>query len=130
MKRHCRLLLLLPVFCWLLAAPVAAGPAMIVVTAEAPAATATVSTVAARSPYLLFFDGQGHLLEALPNPQREAGGNAGPALVEFLAARGVQLVIAGEFGNKMVAALQDRGIEYQLADGKATAAVQAALAEQ
>jgi len=121
---------LLAGFLGLLAASTAgAGSAIIAVAAERPEVNAPVSAVAARSPYLLFFDERGVLLEALANPHRQAGKNAGPLLVDFLAAKGVRTFIAGEFGGKMVAAMQGHAIKHQVADGEAAVAVEAALVQ-
>lgn len=91
------------------------------VAAQAPQADAQISEVAARAPYFVIFDGQGNLLETVANPYQQAGGGAGPQVVEFLAAKGVKIVIAGEFGAKMAAAMQANGMTARRATGMSAA---------
>lgn len=84
---------------------------------------AEVSGVAARSPYFLIFDADGTLLEAVDNPYKNAKGGAGPAVVPFLAQKDVAFVVAGEFGEKMIQAMQAQGIGYLQFSGSAEAAL-------
>ena len=107
----------------------AAEKSPIAVAAEGQAAAAQVSKLAARAPYFLFFDGKGGLVEAVANPHRQAAGGAGPQVVEFLAARGVKTVIAGEFGAKMTAAMQGKDMAFRTASGSAAEAVKSVIAK-
>lgn len=120
------LLLSLTVFSLL---ALAAGPARIAVAAEGTAPSSQVSAVAARCPYFLLFDETGTLVEALANPHKEARGGAGAQAVDFLGGKGVTVVVAGAFGQKMVGALEARGIRYLELAGSAADAVKQALAQ-
>ena len=91
---------------------VSAGEDKIAVAADGKSSTAMVSAVAARSPFFLFFDAGGEFLEAIANPHKDAGGNASALVTDFLSARGVTDVIAGDFGGKMTNALKQKGIAY------------------
>ena len=108
-------------------ATLAAGKGMIAVAAEGQTDTAQVSKVAARAPYYLFFNADGELVEAVANPHLNAAGGAGPQVVDFLAARGVTMVLAGEFGGKMTAAMETKNISFKAVDGEATAAVKSVI---
>jgi len=101
----------------------AAGEPVIAVAADGETVGASVSKQAARCPYFLLFDEQGVLVEAVPNPYQQAAGGAGPQAVDFLAAKGVRTVIAGEFGSRMSAALQAKGMVFRTATGVAADAV-------
>jgi predicted Fe-Mo cluster-binding NifX family protein len=120
----CVLFLLFPLFTAL-----AADSAKIAVAAEGQAPFSQVSVVAARSPYFLLFDEKGTLIEAVANPHQHAPGGAGAQAVEFLAGKGVTVVIAGAFGQKMVGAMQAKGMRYLEFKGSATDAVKQALAK-
>ncbi|MBN2324300.1 MAG: NifB/NifX family molybdenum-iron cluster-binding protein [Spirochaetes bacterium] len=71
--------------------------------------TSQVSDQAARAPFFLVFDGQGALVETVKNPFR-LGGGAGFAVAKLLADRGIDTFIAARIGDKMTAALRERGI--------------------
>jgi predicted Fe-Mo cluster-binding NifX family protein len=126
MKRSAGLILLFLLFSSFTA--FAADPAKIAVAAEGNAPTSQVSAVAARCPYFLLFDEKGTLVEAVANPHQDAPGGAGSQAVEFLAGKGVTVVIAGAFGQKMVVAMKARGMRYLEFKGSAADAVKLALA--
>jgi predicted Fe-Mo cluster-binding NifX family protein len=84
----------------------------IAVAAEGKNDAAMVSAVAARSPFFLLFDQSGKFLEAVVNPHKDAGGNASGLVTAFLSDNGVTDVIAGDFGDKMKSALEQKGIAY------------------
>jgi predicted Fe-Mo cluster-binding NifX family protein len=73
---------------------------------------AKVSSVAARSPYYLIFDGSGKLLEALENPYQAAKSRAAASVLSLLAKKGVRLIIAGDFGDNMIQDMKGKGIKY------------------
>jgi len=75
-------------------------------------AKASVSNNAAKSPYYLMFNSKGEMIEVIDNPYRDASRGAGPAAANFLARQGVTLVIAGNFGSKMINTLKNKGITY------------------
>jgi len=99
----------------------------IAVASVGKTAAAEVSGVAARSPYFLIFDVDGALLEAVDNPYKAAKGGAGPSVVPFLAQKDVAFVVAGEFGEKMIQAMQAQGIGYLEFSGSAEAALKKVL---
>jgi predicted Fe-Mo cluster-binding NifX family protein len=63
-----------------------------------------------RCRYFLIVDPDSHNWEVEPNPGADASGGAGPRAVQFLADRGVDAVLSGDFGPKAFAALQASGI--------------------
>lgn len=79
----------------------------IAVAASSKTAKASVSNMAAKCPYYLIFNNKGELIEVIDNPYRDASGGAGPSAANFLAQRGVTIVIAGNFGSKMIDALRN-----------------------
>lgn len=94
------------------AAGVCSGQDMkIGVAARGPEAGAAISTVAARAPYYLFFDGQGNFLEAIQNPSAGSVGGAGRESAELLHKKRVTLFVAGRVGGKMKMALKGYKIE-------------------
>jgi len=106
-------------------AALAAGKTVIAVAAEGSTPTAQVSKLAARAPYFLLFDDKGQLAEALANPYRQGAGGAGPQVVDFLAAKGIKTVIAGEFGANMTNAMKAKDMTHRIATGPAAEAVKA-----
>jgi len=72
----------------------------------------TSSAVAAqlgRSPYFLLYDAKGNYLSAEANPYKDSG-SAGIPAVEFLAAKGVKVVVAEGFGGRIVDVMKEKGI--------------------
>ena len=70
---------------------------------------AQVSQKAARTPYYLIFDEHGKLMEVMANPFHDVSRGAGPKVASFLAEQNVSAVIAGDFGHKIAAALDEQG---------------------
>ncbi len=99
----------------------------IAIAAEGKNASSKVSSVAARSPYFLIFDRSGKLLEAVNNPYKEAKGGAGTSVVPFLFQKGVTVVVAGEFGIRMIEAMKGKGMRYLEFKGRAEEAVKRVL---
>ena len=73
---------------------------------------ASVSNKAAKCPYYLIFNSKGKLMEVVDNPYGDASGGAGPSAANFLAKRGVTIIIAEDFGSKMVNTLKGKGIAH------------------
>lgn len=105
----------------------AADKVKIAVASDGNTSAAAVSPVAARSSYYLIFDGKGAFVEALVNPHKSAGGGAGSLVVDFLAGKGITTAIAGAFGDKMIAAMKTKGINYIEFKGTAADAVKKSL---
>lgn len=122
-KKHLLALLLFSALLVSAATAMAAGPASVAVAAEGSTPAAMISAVAARSPYFLFFDEKGDLVEAVANPYLQVSGGAGPQVVEFLAAKGIKTIFAGEFGAKMAGAMRTKGIASRIATGRAADAI-------
>ena len=89
--------------------------------------TASVSNEAAKCPYYLIFDNEEKLTEVIDNPYGDASGGAGPSAANFLARRGVTIVVAGNFGSKMLNALENNGITHFRFKGSVGNAVKMAL---
>jgi predicted Fe-Mo cluster-binding NifX family protein len=77
------------------------GQEKIAVAASGSDPGAAVNAQAALSPYFLVFNQKGKLLEALVNPYKD-GDNPGPDIVNYLTGKGVTVVIAGNFGPKIL----------------------------
>jgi predicted Fe-Mo cluster-binding NifX family protein len=94
----------------------------IAIAAEADHAEAPVSAVAARAPHILIFDAAGSMVESYKNPVAANPGGAGPALARWLAEKKVGTLVAGDFGAKLVPALEERKIAAVKASGPAARA--------
>ncbi len=90
-------------------------------------AKASVSNEAAKCPYYLIFDSKGKLAEVIDNPYGDASRGAGPSAANFLAQQGVTLVIAGNFGSKMINTLKNKGITHFEFKGRVNEAVKRVL---
>lgn len=112
---HVRVVLISGLFSWLLFGSIcAAGESELKVAAAADGQkkTSLISMVAARAPYFMIFDKNGHLLETVVNPYTDAESGAGSKTVNFLAEKKVTVIIAGRFGRKMKTALKGSNITY------------------
>lgn len=76
-----------------------------------------ISEKAGRALYYLVFNEKGESMEEISNPFLEERGGAGVATAEMLANKGISVVIAGDFGRKMIDALEDRDIKYYEEEG-------------
>ncbi len=99
----------------------------IAVAASSKTAKASVSNMAAKCPYYLIFNNKGELIEVIDNPYSDASGGAGPSAANFLAQRGVTIVIAGNFGSKMINTLKNKGITHFEFKGRVDDAVKRLL---
>jgi predicted Fe-Mo cluster-binding NifX family protein len=99
----------------------------IAIASDGKTVEALVAPKAARSSYYLIFDESGELREVVDNPHKNVGSGAGPLAAEFLASKEVTLVVAGLFGAKMVAALDNKGIRRVELTGKVGDALEKAL---
>lgn len=123
------------VYCFLvvsLIVPVAAGAAelvsvLIAVSVDEKTQPTNVSTQAARCAYYMIFDNNGKLLEVTDNPIKDASSGAGTSAANFLGNKGVTIVVAETFGNKMIDAMQSKGIKFVEFKGTAGNAVKEVL---
>lgn len=83
----------------------------------------------ARSPWFLFFDQEGQLLEALENPHRYTRGNAGIKCAELLAEHEITVFVAGNVGEKMASALESNNITFIAFTGSVEDAIKHVLEE-
>ena len=89
--------------------------------------TSNVAAMAGRSPYYLIFDSIGKLSEVIENPYKDVRGGAGPSTANFLAGKGVTIVIAETFGGKMINAMKSKGTTHFVFKGIASDAVKKVL---
>ena len=71
---------------------------------------AKVSPISGRAEYYLIFEDK-KLIKVIKNPFAIGGGGAGPAAAQMLANEGVEMIISGHFGEKMLDALKEKGIK-------------------
>ncbi len=99
------------------------GAVLFAVASAGKSVAGTVGNIAARSPYLLLFNGQGELVEVLDNPYRNTGGGAGPLVAELMASRGVKTLVAGNFGVNITDSLEEKGVNALVFSGTVAEAV-------
>jgi len=99
---------------------------MVAVAASDKTASASVSSQAGRSPFFLLFDKQGTLVEAVDNPYKDAG-NAGIPTLDFLAGKGVKVLVAEGFGSRIVEVMKSKGMRPVEFKGSAGDAVKKAM---
>ena len=99
---------------------------MIAVAANGNTVSASVGKQPGRSPFFLLFDTKGAFVEAASNPYKDAG-NAGIPTLDFLASKGIKVLVSGSFGPKIVEVMKDKGIRPVEFKGSAKDAVQKAL---
>ncbi len=101
---------------------------VIAITAEGTTVSATVSGRPGQSPFFLFFDTEGNLLEALPYPYENDRGNAGIAAIDFLKARGIKVIVAASFGSRINEVVASKGMQAIEFTGSARDGVKKAVA--
>jgi len=98
----------------------------IAVAADGPEDTAEVDGHAARAPYFLICDGPDDVVELLENPFDQHQRAMGLRVADFLATKGVELVVARHFGEQFERSLSQNGIQCRTAAGAVRDAVAAA----
>ncbi len=99
----------------------------IAVAANGKSAQASVSNMAAKCPHYLIFNNKGKLIEVVDNPYSDASRGAGPLAANFLARRGISIVIAENFGTKMGNTLENKSMTHFEFKGVADNAVKKVL---
>ncbi len=89
----------------------------IAIAATSPETVAQVDERGARAPYYLFFDTETGMSEVLSNPVAEGERSAGPQAAAFLISKGTDKVVAGDFGPRFSAGLENAGIVYEQKTG-------------
>jgi predicted Fe-Mo cluster-binding NifX family protein len=102
------------------------GKEKIAVAANGAGPEAPVSPQLASSPFFLVFDQQGNVCEIIENPYKSAE-MPGPSVVNFLAEKGVTIVVAGDFGPKILEVLKAKQIWPVPFKGSAQEAVRTVL---
>ncbi len=102
-------------------------PMLIAVASQVDTKNTAVQLKAARCTFYLIFDASGKLTDAIKNPYKDAKRSAGRKVAVFLAKRGVSILIAGEFGKRMINSLKDKGIKYIKKTGRVQEAVKQTL---
>jgi predicted Fe-Mo cluster-binding NifX family protein len=75
-----------------------------------------VSPIMGRAPHYLIFEG-GKLIEKLGNPFMHGGGGAGLGMAQMLHNEGVEMVIAGKFGPKVLDSMEEKGMKHKEVQG-------------
>ena len=84
-----------------------------------------------RCAYVIIVDTETRAWESFPNPAAEARGGAGTQAAQFLANKGVEAVVSGDFGPNAFTALDAASIQmYSAQEGQAEALVDDFLAER
>ena len=99
---------------------------MVAVAANGNTVSASVGNQPGRSPFFLFFDKQGAFVEAVNNPYKDAG-NAGIPTLDFLASKGIKVLVAGWFGPQIVETMKGKGMRQVVFTGSVKDAVKKAL---
>ena len=98
----------------------------IAIAATTAGTDAQVDQRGARAPYYQFFDTETGFSEVVPNPISKNERGAGPQAAAFLINRGVDKVIAGDFGQRFSDELEEAGVTCE----QKTGAITTVLAEQ
>jgi len=82
----------------------------IAIATTSPETDSQVDKHGARAPYYQFFDTGTGLTEVLPNPVSKSERGAGTQAATFLIGKGVNKVVAGDFGQRFSGELEQAGI--------------------
>ena len=99
---------------------------VIAIAANGKLPSDSVSSQAGRSSFFLFFDSHGTFIEAADNPYKDAR-NAGIPALDFLASKGVKVLVAQSFGSRIIGVMKDKGIRSVEFNGITKDAVKKAL---
>jgi predicted Fe-Mo cluster-binding NifX family protein len=102
----------------------------IAIASEGKTIESSVGGKAARSKHFLLFDKEGQLTDVLENPCRNESSGAGSMTADFLAEKDVTLLVAGNIGHKMIAALQTKKIAHLQFSGTVKNALERALEQR
>ena len=99
----------------------------IAVASNSKDATSSISNKAGKCPYYLIFNNKGELIEVISNPYKDAQSGAGQQTADFLANKGVTLIVAENFGDKMIEAMRSNSTDYLKLQGIVHDAVKTVL---
>jgi len=86
--------------------------AKIAVASNSKDPKSSISSKAGHCPYYLIFNDAGELIEVIANPYKDAQRKAGQQTANFLADKGMTLIIAENFGEKMIGVMRGNGTDY------------------
>ncbi len=75
-----------------------------------------VSPIMGRAPHFIIFE-DGKMAKTIGNPFRVGGGGAGLGVVQMLHNEGVEMIIGGKFGPKVIDSMEEKGIKYKVIEG-------------
>jgi len=101
--------------------------AKIAVASNSKDATSSISNKAGKCPYYLIFNSTGELIEVISNPYKDTQRGAGQQTANFLAKKGVTLIVAETFGDKMIEAMRSNSTDYLKLQGIVHDAVKTVL---
>ncbi|MCK9255664.1 MAG: dinitrogenase iron-molybdenum cofactor biosynthesis protein [Bacteroidales bacterium] len=73
----------------------------IAITSTGTTLSSTIDPRFGRAAYYVIYDIEKKSFEISPNPIKNVSDGAGPAAVEFVAEKGVEKIVSGEFGIKI-----------------------------
>ena len=83
-----------------------------------------ISIKAGRAPYYLIFDKKGVFIKSVRNPAINSRQGASSEVIDLLLKESCEIVIAGQFGNKMQNLLKRNNIKFYKKDGIADKVIQ------
>jgi len=101
--------------------------AKIAVASNSKDAASSISSKAGKCPYYFIFDSKGELIEVIDNPYKDAQRGAGTQTADFLAGKGVTVIVAEKFGDKMIGAMRNNSMDYFQLNGAVNDAVKKVL---
>lgn len=96
----------------------------IAIAADTADADASISIHAARAPCYLVFTDDGTLVDTIMNPHTNAERGAAPRAAQLLMEHDVEMLVAGDFGERFIDVLRDHNISTVVAQGTASRAIQ------
>ncbi|MFO7867506.1 MAG: NifB/NifX family molybdenum-iron cluster-binding protein [Candidatus Aminicenantes bacterium] len=103
------------------------NPEKIAIASEGETIHSQVADQGPRGAWLLFFNQEGDLVEAVENPFQHERSQAGVRCAEFLAEKEVTVFVAGQAGPKMKQVLDSRNIDFMAFSGTVDDALAQAL---
>jgi len=96
---------------------------VIAVASDGDNVNSNISSKASRSNYYILIDKNGHVLEIVPNTNKDIKGGASSKLIEMLNRKKVSHLIASSFGDKLIMSLDSNNIKYTIYKGEINTAI-------
>ncbi len=87
------------------------------IASEGKTLDSDVCPTAGRAPFYLVFEDK-KLVKTIKNPFANGGGGAGFGVVQMLSNDGVEKIISGKFGDKLLDALKEKNMMNEEVSGK------------